>query len=302
MNPSLSNHFWLLFTLGLALIWPAGAHAQRAPRHPAAPTAPQNNATTWHNTGATDPSARSGRHVRRAQARDLAYGDSDGGGPTDDSDVGGRSFETARERTKHEPPVSETMQAALRYFRVDPKNFDRLRRTANTRALLPTFAAGFRLDDTTFDRTETQRLSNPRDNQENRDTNTNTISIGAVWDFRELIFNPAEVQVYGLIGVQRDLMLETTRIYYLRKQLFVRFLNSPPQDPLAREALLLRVDEFTALLDVLTGGWFSKATDSRYQAARGGGRGRRPSGGGGETGRASGTDAYTAPRPRTGTW
>ncbi len=237
--------------------------------------------------------------MRRAQARDLAYGEGDdGGGPG--ADVGGRSFETARERTKYEPPVSETMQAALRYFRVDPKNFDRLRRTANTRALLPTFAAGFRLDDTTFDRSERQRLSNPRDVQENRDTNTNTISIGAVWDFRELIFNPAEVQVYGLIGVQRDLMLETTRIYYLRKQLFVRFLNSPPQDPLAREALLLRVDEFTALLDVLTGGWFSKATDSRYEAAKGGGRGRRP--GSGTTERSSGTDAYTAPRSRPGSW
>ena len=89
-----------------------------------------------------------------------------------------------------------------------------------------------------------------------------------MWDLRELVFNPAEVQVYGLIGVQRNLMLETTRIYYLRRQLFVRFLNRPPEDPIAREALLLRIDEFTALLDVLSGGWFSRTTATRARAAR----------------------------------
>lgn len=220
--------------------------------------------------GGFDVSAYEQDPTRRVQAQELAYGGEPASEPSEAG--GGRSLEAARERTKFEPPVSETMQAALRYFRVDPQNFDRLRRTANTRALLPTFAAGFRLDDTTFDRFEEQQRSNPRINEERRDTQTNTISIGAVWDFRELVFNPAEVQVYGLIGVQRDLMLETTRIYYLRKQLFVRFLNSPPQDPLAREALLLRVDEFTALLDVLTGGWFSSTTDKRMRQSRGGRR------------------------------
>ena len=82
------------------------------------------------------------------------------------------------------------------------------------------------------------------------------------------MFNPAEVQVYGLIGVQRDLMLETVRVYYLRRQLFVRFLTAPPEDPVAREALLLRIDEFTAFLDVLTGGWFSRTTEARTARSR----------------------------------
>ena len=74
-----------------------------------------------------------------------------------------------------------------------------------------------------------------------------------MWDLRELVFNPAEVQVFGLIGVQRDIMIEATRTYYLRKQLILRKLYKPPQDPMAAQALDMRIDEFTALLDVLTG-------------------------------------------------
>ncbi len=179
-----------------------------------------------------------------------------------------RSFEDAKLRLNYEPAVSETMQAALRYFRVDPGNFDRLRKTANLRALLPTLAAGYRLDSTNADLSRTVVGDGTSLTAEGTGTRVHTLSVGAVWDLRELVFNPAEVQVYGLIGVQRDLMLETTRIYYLRKQLFVRFLNSPPRDPLAREALMLRVDEFTALLDVLTGGWFSKTTDKRVVRAQ----------------------------------
>lgn len=177
-------------------------------------------------------------------------------------------FSDTKVRLKYEPKVSETMKAALRYFRVDPANFDRLRRTASTRAWLPTFAAGYRMDDTTTAQ-EDIGLAGGSVQGLNTDSlsRTNTVSIGAVWDLRELVFNPAEVQVYGLIGVQRDLMLETTRIYYLRRQLFVRFLNNPPRDPLASEALTLRVEEFTALLDVLTGGWFSEQTDMAMRRA-----------------------------------
>lgn len=178
--------------------------------------------------------------------------------------AGADPFAEAKRRVEFEPTVAETTRASLRYFRVDPQNFDRLRRTSNIRALLPTLAAGYRLD-----RTDTTVLSggltggNINSTADDTGSRVDTISVGAVFDLRELVFNPAEVQVYGLIGVQRGLMLEVTRIYYLRKQLFVRFLNNPPQDPLAREALSLRVDEFTALLDVLTGGWFSKTTEIR---------------------------------------
>ncbi len=167
----------------------------------------------------------------------------------------------ARAKFAKEPAVAEVVDVAMRYFRVHPEVLDDLRKKAKLRALLPLLATGYRRDVDSFDRLEAQTPV-PVNIQENTGFTGNAISVGAVWDLRELVFNPAEVQVFGLIGVQRDIMLEATRTYYLRKQLVLRKLYKPPQDPMAQAALDMRIDEFTALLNVLTGGWFSKQTDA----------------------------------------
>jgi hypothetical protein len=164
----------------------------------------------------------------------------------------------ARAQFDREPKVSEIVDVALRYFRVHPETLDSLRTAASARGLLPLLATGYRWDDNAFARAENQAPTPVLQIDENTSSRNNAISVGAVWDLRELVFNPAEVQVFGLIGVQRDIMLEATRTFYLRKQLVLRKLYSPPEDPLELVALEMRIDEFTALLDVLTGGWFSK--------------------------------------------
>lgn len=166
-------------------------------------------------------------------------------------------LEAAKARFQKEPPVAQVVDVALRYFRVHPEVMDELRSKSHTRAFLPLLATGFRYDDDRYARVETQRPDPNLNIDESTNTRQNALSVGAVWDLRELVFNPAEVQIYGLIGVQRDIMLEATRTYYLRKQLVLRKLYKPAEDPMAAAALDMRIDEFTAILDVLTGGWFS---------------------------------------------
>lgn len=161
-----------------------------------------------------------------------------------------------------EPSVAEVSREALRYFRVNPDAIESLRSSSRTRALLPLVAAGYRYDDDKFARFEEQMIFEPRQNNEDTNRRTNSVSIGAVWDLRELVFNPAEVQVYGLVGIQRDILLEVTRTYYLRKQLLLLRATQPPQDPVTAATLDLRIDEFTALLDAITGGWFSRASQA----------------------------------------
>jgi hypothetical protein len=173
------------------------------------------------------------------------------------------TVEQARAQLANEPSVSETVDEALRYFRVDPDSFDGLRTSARTRALLPLLAGGFRFDDADVARASEQMIFQPNTQAEEINTRVYTFSVGGVWDLRELVFNSAEVQVYGLIGVQRDIMLESIRTYYLRRQLLLRLMLRPPEDPLAYAALEMRVDEFTAILDVLTGRWFSTETTRR---------------------------------------
>lgn len=185
------------------------------------------------------------------------------------------AIEAVRRQLSHEPAVGEVTQQSLRYFRVDPDAFDALRSSARTRALLPLLAGGFRVDLATFDRFEDQTIFQPRQIQEDTNTEVLTFSVGGVWDLRDLVFNPAEVQVYGLIGVQRDLMLETVRTYFLRRQLMLRLQLRPPEDALAYAALELRIQEFTAVLDVLTGNWFSEESQRRQVEAEREARARR---------------------------
>lgn len=161
-----------------------------------------------------------------------------------------------------EPKIREVVQEALRYFRVNPEAIESLRSAARRRALLPLVAGGYRFDSDKLARFEEQTITDPRQNNEDTNRRTNSVSVGAVWDFRELVFNPAEVQAYGLVGVQRDLILEVTRTYYLRKQLVLLKRTKPPEDPVSLATLELRIEEYTALLDALTGGWFSRAADT----------------------------------------
>ncbi len=202
----------------------------------------------------------------------------------------------------HEPNVAETTRVALKYFRIDPENFDGLREAARNRAWLPLMAAGYRFENDDYNNFHEQFDFEPRTNDSESRTIRNSMTIGAVWDFREVVFNASEVQVYGLIGVQRDIMLESIRTYYLRRQLYLRLLLRPPEDPLAFAALQMRVDEFTAILDVLTGGWFSEEGARRLQRKNAeAGRPVGPAGSRGAQrgagGRESGSGASSAGRP-----
>lgn len=171
---------------------------------------------------------------------------------------GRREIQAAQARWRSEPTVTECVQAALRYFRVSPDAFDGYRSAARARALLPQLAAGYRLDDDALDFFSRQEVFQPHTVDADQARRTHAVSVGGIWDLRDLAFNPAEVQIYGLVGVQRDIMLEVTRTYFLRRQLLLRLATRPPEDPIAYAALELAIAEYTAILDVLTGGWFTE--------------------------------------------
>lgn len=174
----------------------------------------------------------------------------------------------ARARFEVDPPVGETVQAALRHFRVSPDAIDALRRASRARALMPLVAGGYRFDDDAETSFEQQRLFQPREVDGRGAVRRHSVTAGAIWDLREAVFNPAQIQAYGLVGVQRDVMLEVTRTYYMRRLLQLRLALRPPEDELARMTLELRVEEFTAILDALTGGWFARELVARARARR----------------------------------
>lgn len=105
--------------------------------------------------------------------------------------------------------------------------------------------------------------------------------IGAVWELSDLIYNPDEIgiskEARSLAELRDDILKEVTQYYFRRRHLqFDMLLDQAPKpenlDPEAgRKALEKRIrikvelEELTAQLDGLTGGWFSKEAKRRKE-------------------------------------
>ena len=70
-----------------------------------------------------------------------------------------------------------------------------------------------------------------------------------------------------LVQLRDDILDEVTKVSFDRRRVQVDLVMNAPGDPKARAAKDLRLDELTANLDALTGGWFSQRV--RAGATRG---------------------------------
>jgi hypothetical protein len=162
-----------------------------------------------------------------------------------------------------EPSAAQVVQAALRYFRIHPEALDGLRSAAHARGIVPTLSTSYHFDDWRFIQVEDLTGFQPHHTDSNWNQQNNSANVELAWDLGNLVFNPDEMQVFGIIMTQQQVMVQVTQTYFARRQLMLRLSRSPPEDPVARDSLQLRIDEFTAQLDILTGGWFTRASRRR---------------------------------------
>ena len=164
---------------------------------------------------------------------------------------------------KGEPNVRAVQEAALRYFRVNRDQVTSMRSRAGWKALLPVaeISGGYtrsKLDEDTI-------------NLE-FDANSPWIVRGAggtgyevrsklSWNLPQLVFNAEELDVASLAGLIEGMLKETTRLYFMRRRLQIDMILTPANDLATLLTKRLRLEELTALLDAMTGGWFQSALD-----------------------------------------
>ncbi len=170
-----------------------------------------------------------------------------------------------KETLKREPRAPDVVKMALDYYRVSPEQMESARSSAHSRAFMPVISAFVGYQNFATASATSQTISNPQNVIVNEAKNTYYVNPGIAWDFRELIFNPSELQTYAVVPMQKDIMLEVVRTYYLRRQLQIRLALKPPADPLAYASLDLRVEEYTGILDAMTGGGFSRVMNAPRQ-------------------------------------
>jgi hypothetical protein len=169
-------------------------------------------------------------------------------------------------RFANEPTAQELQDAALRFFRVHPEKIDSLRTSAEYKSLLPYVTASFYQD---FDRANRDLDNFARrtdgafsgfffSEEELRRGEGLGYRVAAEWNLPRLVFNPEVLDVASLVGIQDGVLKEVTTMYYARRRMQVSMVLDPPADEATLIASQLRLEELTAIIDAMTGGYLSR--------------------------------------------
>ena len=160
----------------------------------------------------------------------------------------------------YEPTIAQVCDATIRYAEVHPDKIKWWRRQASLQALLPTLNLGIdrnrnrdiHVDEGSFPHFQLLET-------EDRDAK---LDLTVTWDLGELIWNDdqtsIDVRSKLMVELRDNLVDEVTRTYFERRRLQIALLTHPPTDQPVLLEKALRLQELTALIDGLTGGYFSQ--------------------------------------------
>lgn len=150
-----------------------------------------------------------------------------------------------------EPTIREVQETALKYAEVvHPERIKTLRKNAKLKALLPDLSIDY-------------------DKTINYDSSADRYFVGPYdwgftfsWDIGDLVFSE-QVRLIDsnarlMVQLRDDILDEITRLYYERRKLQTELILDPPQTPEQELVKRLRLEELTANIDGLTGGYFSR--------------------------------------------
>lgn len=171
------------------------------------------------------------------------------------------------EQFASEPSVREVQEAAMSYALVSDNVLNGYQRSAKWTKLLPRTRFQYREDrddNTGVDVNEIGERDLSLDDQKN----TN-YQMQFEWRLDEMLMGPTRIQTIRetsrLVQLRDDILDEATKLYFDRRRVQIDLAMNPPGDAKARVAKDLRLDELTANLDALTGGWFTQRVKAGAQ-------------------------------------
>ncbi|MBU4457212.1 MAG: hypothetical protein KJ902_00555, partial [Candidatus Omnitrophica bacterium] len=158
----------------------------------------------------------------------------------------------------HEPSIRDVQEAAIDYAEVHPDKIKKWREDARRKALLPDVSLG--LDRYVIDLYHWDAGQNPDVLQKGDDVVSWDVTMS--WDLGDLIWSSDQTSIDTrsrlMVQLRDDILDEITRTYFERRRLQIESRLSPShelKDSIGQE---LRIQELTADLDALTGGYFSQ--------------------------------------------
>lgn len=178
-----------------------------------------------------------------------------------------KAMKELKNRFENEPTVKQVQKAALEFFQVHPEVVRSYRTRAFVKALVPDLEVGFNAERGDSNRNMQDAIyANAfawKENEDNKHT-TMSLNVRAHWALDRLVFNAEVLDVTSLVGVQEGLLREITSLYFTRRRLMTFLTLSPPQDIGEKITERIRLEEITANIDALTGGFFGEKLEKRF--------------------------------------
>lgn len=162
---------------------------------------------------------------------------------------------------KDEPTINAVQQAAIKYAEVEPEKIMRWRRQAAKKAWLPQVSVGLDRNVTDLWHWEGGSTTRVDDDTLRRGKDTIEWDVSLRWDLGELIYNDdqtsIDVRSRLMVQLRDDILDEVTKLYFERIRVKIELDSIRIEDRKKRLEKELRLQELTAMLDALTGGYFS---------------------------------------------
>lgn len=159
-----------------------------------------------------------------------------------------------------EPTIQEVQRVAITYAEVHKEKIDEWRAAAKQKAILPTLSVNTGRYLTDYYHWDSG--TNPDTFQKGKDTLDWDVTVS--WDLGNLIWNDDQTSIDTrsrlMVQLRDDVLNEVTRLYFERRRLQVELISSPPKEAKTKLEKILRLQELTAGIDALTGGYLSKRT------------------------------------------
>ena len=161
-----------------------------------------------------------------------------------------------------EPSVGKIQQRAIAYANVGNNKIRRWHRNARLRGLIP--ALSIDIENSIENNIDIDRGSTSQQDVYINGPEEKALSwtISLEWELANILWNANQTAIdyreKYMIEMREDILNEVTRLYFERKKAQLELYFAPPSDDREYLDLCLRIDELTAHIDSLTGGYLSE--------------------------------------------
>ncbi len=161
---------------------------------------------------------------------------------------------------RDEPSIVELHRAAVRYAEVEPNKITNWRRQAAIKALLPEVSVGYDKD---VDSTVTSSTSSGKTSYTiGPDDTSYGWDFSVKWDLGDLVYNDDQTSIDSrsklMVQLRNDVLEQLNTAYFERKKLQKQLDKIPDKTSEAYLEREIKIEELTAQIDGLTGGYLSR--------------------------------------------